>query len=92
MLGRPDTGGGRGAVALTCTPARGDLLATLTDSVDIDASVADTWQVLRDVSILPELSPSTTSLEADLALPAAQPGWIPTPLTRSSEAGVGSKR
>jgi hypothetical protein len=38
-------------------------MATLTDSVDIDASAAAAWQVLRDVSILPELSPSTVSVE-----------------------------
>lgn len=40
-------------------------MATLTDSVDIDATVTDAWHVLRDVSILPELSPSTTAVEAE---------------------------
>lgn len=40
-------------------------MATLTDSVDIDASAAAAWQVLRDVSILPELSPSTIAVDVD---------------------------
>jgi hypothetical protein len=40
-------------------------MPTLTDSVEIDASAADAWEVLRDVSILPELSPSTVAVEVD---------------------------
>lgn len=40
-------------------------MPTMTRTIDIDASVANAWQVLRDVSMLPELSPGTVAIEVD---------------------------